>query len=186
MSALPIFPGRLQPSIVGAGELNCRVRNGYGWTLTPINTDLLFFEKKSKQKKLQTFFSLPFFSTISYYMQFSSVCQVLSDRTPASNFKPTKCLKFEAKRQRRKCAFTLAWKQTIRTLLLSGDPCGNRTHVCGVRGRRLNRLTNGPWCAFSRSVCEHACGIFARSESLTKKPSLRRRLIGCQTSSCYL
>ena len=65
MSALPIFPGRLQPSIVGAGELNCRVRNGYGWTLTPINTDLLFFEKKSKQKKLQTFFSLPLFSTIS-------------------------------------------------------------------------------------------------------------------------
>ena len=52
VSALPIFPGRLQPSIVGAGELNCRVRNGYGWTLTPINTDLLFFEKKSKQKKL--------------------------------------------------------------------------------------------------------------------------------------
>ena len=25
-----------------------------------------------------------------------------------------------------------------------GDPYGNRTHVCGVRGRRLNRLTNGP------------------------------------------
>ena len=27
---------------------------------------------------------------------------------------------------------------------VSGDPYGNRTHVCGVRGRRLNRLTNGP------------------------------------------
>ena len=27
-----------------------------------------------------------------------------------------------------------------------GDPYGNRTHVCGVRGRRLNRLTNGPGC----------------------------------------
>ena len=25
-----------------------------------------------------------------------------------------------------------------------GDPCGNRTHVWGVRGPRLNRLTNGP------------------------------------------
>ena len=25
-----------------------------------------------------------------------------------------------------------------------GDPCGNRTHVNGVRGRCLNRLTNGP------------------------------------------
>ena len=37
--ALPIFPGRRQPSIVGAGELNCRVRNGNGWTLTAINTN---------------------------------------------------------------------------------------------------------------------------------------------------
>ena len=27
----------------------------------------------------------------------------------------------------------------------SGDPCGNRTHVNGVRGRCLNRLTNGPY-----------------------------------------
>ena len=27
-----------------------------------------------------------------------------------------------------------------------GDPCGNRTHVNGVRGRCLNRLTNGPYC----------------------------------------
>ena len=26
-----------------------------------------------------------------------------------------------------------------------GDPCGNRTHVNGVRGRCLNRLTNGPY-----------------------------------------
>ena len=69
MLALPIFPGRRQPSIVGASELNCRVRNGNGWTLTAINTDLLFFEKKSKQKKLsKTFFSLPFFSTIRYYI----------------------------------------------------------------------------------------------------------------------
>ena len=40
--ALPIFPGRRQPSIVGAGELNCRVRNGNGWTLTAINTNYLF------------------------------------------------------------------------------------------------------------------------------------------------
>ena len=37
--ALPIFPGRLQPSIVGADELNCRVRNGNGWTLIAINTN---------------------------------------------------------------------------------------------------------------------------------------------------
>ena len=41
MSALPIFPGRHQPSIFGANELNCRVRNGNGWTLTAINTDYI-------------------------------------------------------------------------------------------------------------------------------------------------
>ena len=29
----PILPGRRQPSIVGTGELNYRVRNGNGWTL---------------------------------------------------------------------------------------------------------------------------------------------------------
>ena len=39
VSALPIFPGRRQPSIFGASELNCRVRDGNGWTLTAINTD---------------------------------------------------------------------------------------------------------------------------------------------------
>ena len=76
VSALPIFPVRLQTSIFGAGELNFRVRDGNGWTLTAINTDLLFFEKKSKQKKLpSTFFSLPFFSTVSYYIQFPATCQ---------------------------------------------------------------------------------------------------------------
>ena len=33
-----------------------------------------------------------------------------------------------------------------------GDPYGNRTHVNGVRGRCLNRLTNGPcWCTIRDS-----------------------------------
>ena len=27
-----------------------------------------------------------------------------------------------------------------------GDPYGNRTHVTAVKGRCLNRLTNGPYC----------------------------------------
>ena len=27
-----------------------------------------------------------------------------------------------------------------------GDPYGNRTHVFALRGRRLSRLTNGPYC----------------------------------------
>ena len=35
----PIFPGRHQPSIFGAGELNFRVRDGNGWTLAAINTN---------------------------------------------------------------------------------------------------------------------------------------------------
>ena len=46
MLALPIFPGRLQPSIVSRSELNFRVRDGNGWTLALINTNLLSFEKK--------------------------------------------------------------------------------------------------------------------------------------------
>ena len=35
----------------------------------------------------------------------------------------------------------------IRTLSHSdcGDPYGNRTHVTAVKGRCLNRLTNGPY-----------------------------------------
>ena len=39
MLALPIFPGRLQPSIVSRNELNYCVRNGNRWTLTLISTN---------------------------------------------------------------------------------------------------------------------------------------------------
>ncbi len=39
MLASPIFPGRLQPSIVGRSELNFRVRDGNGWTLALIDTN---------------------------------------------------------------------------------------------------------------------------------------------------
>ena len=36
-------------------------------------------------------------------------------------------------------------KERVSDLLKeTGDPCGNRTHVWGVRGPRLNLLTNGP------------------------------------------
>ena len=34
-------------------------------------------------------------------------------------------------------------------VMTPGDPCGNRTRVTGVRGRCLDRLTNGPGTAFS-------------------------------------
>ena len=37
--ALPILPGRCQPSIVSRDELNYRVRNGNGWTLILISTN---------------------------------------------------------------------------------------------------------------------------------------------------
>ena len=83
MSALPIFPGRRQPSIVGADELNCRVRDGNGWTLIAISTDLYILT-------------------------------------------------------------AFAAKININFLNEDGDPWESRTPVCGVRGRRLDRLTNGP------------------------------------------
>ena len=40
--ALPILPGRHQPSIVGRDELNYRVRNGNGWTLILISTNSIY------------------------------------------------------------------------------------------------------------------------------------------------
>ena len=46
--ALPIFPGRLQPSIVGRNELNFRVRDGNGWTLILISTNYSFFFDKEE------------------------------------------------------------------------------------------------------------------------------------------
>ena len=39
MSASPIFPGGCPPSIFGTDELNYRVRDGNGWTLSVIDTD---------------------------------------------------------------------------------------------------------------------------------------------------
>ena len=43
-----------------------------------------------------------------------------------------------------------------------GDPWGNRTPVCGVRGRRLDRLTNGPHLVFTQLQRSSLCytGIF--------------------------
>ena len=51
--ALPIFPVRLQTSIFGASELNFRVRDGNGWTLTAINTNSDAFphpQNRTKQR----------------------------------------------------------------------------------------------------------------------------------------
>ena len=97
MLALPIFPGRRQPSIVGRDELNYRVRNGNGWTLILISTNYMSSSAARKQ-------------TILY------------------------------------CPLRLLSRH-----FLSGDPYRIRTDVNGVRGRCLNHLTNGPWCAFTDS-----------------------------------
>ena len=129
MSALPIFPGRRQPSIFGASELNFRVRNGNGWTLTAISTDY-------------------------------SISPTLG-----SIGKPTKYLSMGMRKQRREPAFTLARKRAIRSLLSNGDPYESRTRVCGVRGRRLNHLTNGP--------CRRSKLRIFRFHLTAKTPSLR-------------
>ena len=50
---LPIVPGRFQPSIVGTSELNCRVRDGNGCTLTVINTYSLRCEPSELNKETQ-------------------------------------------------------------------------------------------------------------------------------------
>ena len=86
--ALPIFPGRLQPSIVSRSELNFRVRDGNGWTLALINTNCVGVLLLQPQ---------------TYHIRFFFLCQEKS-----------------------------------------GDPYRIRTDVNGVRGRCLNRLTNGP------------------------------------------
>ena len=48
-----------------------------------------------------------------------------------------------------------SWKKTILSnSLFSGDPYGNRTHDCALRGRRLNRLTKGPYI-HNRVIISH-------------------------------
>ena len=74
--ALPIFPGRLQPSIVSRSELNFRVRDGNGWTLALISTNLLPCLQESKQRKLPLFLSLPPCNS-KYYIRFPLSCQAL-------------------------------------------------------------------------------------------------------------
>ena len=66
MLALPIFPGRRQPSIVGAGELNFCVRYGNRWTLTPISTNLFNFLYRVSR------------SSMVYYTTLSSACQLVT------------------------------------------------------------------------------------------------------------
>ena len=56
--ALPIFPGRHQPSIVGRDELNYRVRNGNGWTLALISTNSFIRVLPEEQTDYNVFYTL--------------------------------------------------------------------------------------------------------------------------------
>ena len=105
--ALPIFPGRLQPSIVGASELNCRVRNGNGWTLTAISTN---YSLSPSQKKV---------SGENHSFAFLSLPPSVEHGRVYHIFPPLSSTFY--------------------------DPWESRTPVYGVRGRRLDHLTNGPW-----------------------------------------
>ena len=80
--ALPILPGRCQPSIVSRDELNYRVRNGNGWTLILISTNSMSSSTARKQTILYCFasyLSRPF-SDLSY----------ISIEKPASAFRDGK------------------------------------------------------------------------------------------------
>ena len=160
MLALPIFPGRRQPSIVGRSELNFRVRDGNGWTLALISTNLLVVKlAHAVSVNAENFASLASSSPSSanaslvclrsgerrsivirflpenklYYIVLTLVCQHLFGRSTneiSNAFEKAAC---------------------SRSFLQRGDPYRIRTDVNGVRGRCLNHLTNGPWCTFTDS-----------------------------------
>ena len=113
----PIFPGSFPPSIFGTGELNFRVRDGNGWDLTVINTGSYFFlcGKKKVSKK----------ETAFLFLLSSSRRKKLYVQPPWGRG-------------------TNIINEPLSRWIERGDPCGNRTRVTGVRGRCLNRLTNGP------------------------------------------
>ena len=139
MLAPPIFPGRRQPSIVGRNELNYRVRNGNGWTLVLISTNLLVaksawlrFHLRRKLHSLAPRFprqTLRWFPSESRRRSFRTcaVCQL--GKTQTTNYYMT--LLFN-------CQVLSSWRKF-------GDPYRIRTDVNGVRGRCLNHLTNGPF-----------------------------------------
>ena len=60
---LLIVPGRFQPSIVSTSELNCRVRDGNGCTLTVISTNYFYLQdipslNRHIQPPISTLFAL--------------------------------------------------------------------------------------------------------------------------------
>ena len=64
------------------------------------------------------------------------------------------------------------WDLSVINTSHIGDPCGNRTRVTGVRGRCLDRLTNGP---FRREFASHLFG--APSGTRTRDPLIKSQLL---------
>ena len=80
------------------------------------------------------------------------------------------------------CAPWDVYMQSLRTVYQRiGDPCGNRTRVTGVRGRCLNRLTNGPhiWTSvsFYQKAFLHALLFGAPSGTRTQDPLIKSQLL---------
>ena len=123
---LPIFTHRRQCTIFGTTELNFRVRYGNGWTLSVIDTN--YFRRKKRHIKQITCSS--------------TVFRQLTKRYKKAN---NKLLFIHYS------LFFIHW--ALRKQGVSGDSCGNRTRVAGVRGRSLNRLTNEPYF-WQRARCE--------------------------------
>ena len=119
--ALPIFPGRLQPSIVSRSELNFRVRDGNGWTLALISTNCCI-------------------ATVLYSNKPLSNCQVV----PSGTFKRFAQQNLAAGRIYFARGFFVLKGSQKALLFWDGDPYRIRTDVKGVRGLCLNHLTNGP------------------------------------------
>ena len=102
-------------------------------------TFMLFFNNK---KQIRTNFDLRNSSDLfrladSFGNRFSQARRLLGHRGSDSRLRLsfTTAL-FDSLGQKRK---TAVWR-----FFFFGDPYGNRTHDCAVRGRRLSRLTKGP------------------------------------------
>jgi hypothetical protein len=59
---------------------------------------------------------------------------------------------------------------SIETLCACGDPYESRTRVCGVRGRRLDHLTNGPSSSRTALSSRPACAARSPATSLLLFP----------------
>ena len=136
----PIFPGSHPPSIFGTAELNFCVRDGNRWDLSVIYTShkaLLALRRSglrpTRSKEPGSFGSL--------------VVSASRTRRLRQRILNSVCLRHDhcsAPRPRIVPPFGTALSQAPMRFRSFGDPCGNRTRVTGVRGRCLNRLTNGP------------------------------------------